>query len=121
MPDTSSLGGVVTPRAGGGLTAVGRGRRGLDGLEVCKQLRKTDEAVVIPRAAVLETADEIVRGAQRWRERPVVVEEGWRAQYDTQVSADADAIRAAGIDPRTRAEQLAPDAFVRLAEAIGRV
>mgnify|MGYP001552566685 FL=1 len=35
--------------------------------------------------------------------------------------ADADAIRAAGIDPRTRAEQLAPDAFVRLAEAIGRV
>ena len=34
--------------------------------------------------------------------------------------ASADAIRAAGIDPRTRAEQLAPDAFVRLAATIGR-
>jgi 16S rRNA (adenine1518-N6/adenine1519-N6)-dimethyltransferase len=33
--------------------------------------------------------------------------------------ATADAIRAAGIDPRTRAEQLAPDAFVRLAATIG--
>ena len=32
--------------------------------------------------------------------------------------ADADAIRAAGVDPRARAEQLAPDAFVRLAQAI---
>jgi 16S rRNA (adenine1518-N6/adenine1519-N6)-dimethyltransferase len=32
--------------------------------------------------------------------------------------ASADAIRAAGIDPRTRAEQLAPEAFVRLAETI---
>jgi 16S rRNA (adenine1518-N6/adenine1519-N6)-dimethyltransferase len=30
----------------------------------------------------------------------------------------ADVIRAAGIDPRTRAEQLAPDAFVRLAATI---
>jgi 16S rRNA (adenine1518-N6/adenine1519-N6)-dimethyltransferase len=34
--------------------------------------------------------------------------------------AGADAIRAAGIDPRTRAEQLEPAAFVRLAETIGR-
>jgi len=32
--------------------------------------------------------------------------------------ASADAIRAAGIDPRVRAEQLAPEAFVRLAETI---
>ncbi|HEX5122267.1 MAG TPA: 16S rRNA (adenine(1518)-N(6)/adenine(1519)-N(6))-dimethyltransferase RsmA [Rhodanobacteraceae bacterium] len=32
--------------------------------------------------------------------------------------ASADAIRAAGIDPRTRAEQLEPAAFVRLAETI---
>jgi len=34
--------------------------------------------------------------------------------------ASADAIRAAGIDPRTRAEQLEPAAFVRLAETIER-
>jgi 16S rRNA (adenine1518-N6/adenine1519-N6)-dimethyltransferase len=33
--------------------------------------------------------------------------------------ADADAIRAAGIDPRARAEQLEPQAFVRLAKAAG--
>ena len=34
--------------------------------------------------------------------------------------ASADAIRAAGIDPRTRAEQLEPAAFVHLAATIGR-